>query len=53
MHELIGKEVEVVALDIIYRGVLVEISESEVYLRSETGWITIPVSNITEIREAG
>jgi hypothetical protein len=52
IQELIGKEVEVIALDIVYRGILVEVGETEVYLHSESGWITIPVANIAEIRIA-
>jgi len=52
MQELIGKEVEVITTDIVYRGILIEVGETEVSLRSESGWITIPVANIAEIRMA-
>jgi len=50
MHELIGKEVEVSTGDIFYKGVLVEILETEVQLQSEYGWITIPFENIANIK---
>ncbi len=50
MQELIGKDVEVHTADIVYRGILVEIGESEVHLQSETGWITIPVDRVVEIK---
>lgn len=52
MQELTGKEVEVLAEGIIYRGVLVEIGETEVYLRSESGWIVLPIEKVGEIRAA-
>lgn len=52
MHELTGKEVEVSANGIIYRGVLVEIGETDVHLRSETGYIIIPIDRILEISAA-
>lgn len=52
MQELIGKEVEVITIDVVYRGVLIEVGETEVYLSSESGWITIPMANIAEIRIA-
>lgn len=48
---LVGKDVEVSANGIIYRGRLIEIGEEEVYLKGETGWITLVTSSIDEIRE--
>ncbi|MCK5427437.1 MAG: hypothetical protein KAJ34_07055 [Thermodesulfovibrionia bacterium] len=50
MRELAGKEVEVITADVIYRGVLVEIGETEIYLQSESGWIMIPVEKVSEVR---
>jgi sporulation protein YlmC with PRC-barrel domain len=50
MHELIGKEVEVNTTEITYRGTLVEIGESEIHLQSETGWITIPVERVVDVK---
>lgn len=50
---LIGKEVVVLANGIEYRGQLVEINNEEVYLKTELGWVTIPVNAISEIRPAG
>ena len=52
MHELKGKEVEVTALGISYQGVLVEIGETEVHLQSETGWIVIPMDQVSDIKAA-
>lgn len=52
MQELVGKEVEVNAVDVVYRGVLIEVGEKEIHLKSETGWITIPVDRVVDIRAA-
>ena len=51
MQELIGKEVEVTTVETIYRGVLIEISETEVNIRSETGWLVIPLDRVVDIKE--
>jgi hypothetical protein len=50
MHELIGKEVEVQTIEIIYRGKLIEIGESDIYLQSDYGWITIPIEKIADVK---
>ena len=52
-QELIGREVEVKTFETIYRGVLVELGESEIHLQSETGWLVIPVDKVIEITETG
>jgi len=39
MQELIGKEVEVRSADTVYKGILIEIGETEIYLMSDNGWI--------------
>jgi hypothetical protein len=50
MRELMGKEVEVITPDVVYKGILVEVGETEVYIRSESGWLAIPVANVAEIK---
>jgi len=50
--KLIGKRVIIEADGLIYNGELIEISEEEVYLKSEMGWITIPMDKISSIRGA-
>ena len=50
---LVGKDVEVVANGVIYRGKLMEIGMEEVYLKAEMGWITLMTADIDEIREKG
>jgi hypothetical protein len=51
MHELIGKEVEVETSETIYRGVLVEITETELHLQSPIGWLTISNDKVASVRE--
>ncbi len=49
--DLIGKIVEVVTSETIYTGRLVEISDEEVHLESESGWVTVPIGRVALIRE--
>ena len=51
MIDLRGKTVEVMANDILYTGILVEIDETDVYLEGPSGWIVIPVDQVASIRE--
>ncbi len=51
MTDLIGKRVEVMANDILYTGVLVELGETDVYLEAQAGWIVIPMDQVAFIRE--
>ncbi len=51
MQDLVGKDVEVLALETTYKGRLIEIGETEVCLESESGWISIPVEKIISIVE--
>lgn len=47
---LIGQEVEVMSDGMLYRGRLIEVSETEVFLQGELGWIQLSVEKVTEIR---
>ncbi len=51
MIDLIGKIVDVETPDIIYTGKLIEISEEEIHIQSESGWLVIPADRIVLIRE--
>jgi hypothetical protein len=53
LRELIGKDVEVVANGIVYRGVLKDASEKAISLLSSSGWLEIMMSSISKIREPG
>ncbi len=50
--KLIGKDIEVIANGIIYRGRLIEVTETEVSLQTEGGWITIPMDKVNQIYHA-
>jgi len=52
---MIGKEVEVFASGMRYTGTLIEVSDTEVNLKTALQWITLPVSSVSEIKlkEAG
>jgi len=52
MQHLTGREVVVLTSETTYRGKFIELSENELYLQAEDGWIVIPVEKIAEIKEA-
>lgn len=52
IREMVGKEVEVIANGMVYRGKLIEVSESEVYIRTLLQSIALPASSVTEIKLA-
>ncbi|MGB9735503.1 MAG: hypothetical protein ACP5JP_04590 [bacterium] len=53
LRDLIGKQVEVVANGIVYRGILRDISEQSISLLSTSGWIEIPMGSINRVTEPG
>lgn len=48
--EMIGKEVDVIANGMTYRGVLIEVSDTEVHLKGMLGYVSLPTSGVTEVR---
>lgn len=50
IYALQGKEVEVTASGITYRGVLIEVSEETVHLKTEMQWVAVPIAAVSEIR---
>ena len=51
---LVRKRVEVLARGgITYRGVFIEANEDTIYLKSDTGWITIPMERVVSVKEEG
>ncbi len=50
MQEFIGKEVEVTTVETVYRGTLIEISENEIMLQSQSGWIAVSMNKVTDVR---
>jgi limonene-1,2-epoxide hydrolase len=49
---MIGKEVEVIANGMSYKGVLIEVSDTDVHLKGMLGYISLPASGVTEVRPA-
>jgi hypothetical protein len=50
---MIGKDVEVIANGVSYRGVLVEVSDVEVHLKTSMQWMSLPISSVSVIKPAG
>jgi len=53
IQSMIGKEVEVIANGMTYRGVLIEVSDAEVHLKSTMQWIALPASSVSAVKLAG
>ncbi len=52
MQELIGTKVDVKTVETLYTGILIEVSETDVNLQAETGWIVIPLDRVVDISKA-
>ena len=50
IQEMIGKEVEVIASGVNYSGVLVEVSDVEVHLKTSMQWLSLPASSVSVVR---
>lgn len=50
INAMVGKEVEVLAHGMTYRGVLVEVSDTEVHIKTALQWISLPASIVGEVR---
>jgi hypothetical protein len=50
IQEMLGKEVEVIANGLSYRGMLVEVSDTEVHIKSRLQYVSLPASSVTEVR---
>jgi hypothetical protein len=53
ISELIGKIVDVGTVETVYTGILIEVNENEIYLQSDSGWMTIPVERVAYVRKGG
>jgi hypothetical protein len=53
LYTMIGKEVEVIANGTVYKGVLIEVSETEVHLKGQLQWIALPASSVSQVKLAG
>jgi len=50
IQSMIGKEVEVTANGMKYRGVLIEVSDTEVHIKTQLQWMALPVSSVTDVK---
>jgi hypothetical protein len=50
VQEMIGKEVEVIANGMTYRGKLIEVSDTAVHIRSQLQYISLPAGDVTDVR---
>jgi hypothetical protein len=53
IQSMMGKEVEVISNGMTYTGVLVEVSDSEVHLKSPYQWISLEASSVSSIKLKG
>lgn len=53
LSEMTGKRVRVYAGDIVYCGILIEMTEENIELQGDNQWITIPVNNVNSIMLEG
>ncbi len=47
---MLNKEVEVIANGVSYTGVLMEVSETEVHLKTTLQWVSLPVASVSQIK---
>lgn len=48
-YEMTGRRVRVCAGDIVYIGVLIEITEEDIELQGDNHWIRLPLDNINSV----
>ncbi len=52
IRDMVGRDVEVTANGMAYRGKLIEVSEAEVHLKTPLQWLSLPASSVTGIKLA-
>jgi hypothetical protein len=50
---LVGKEVEVIANGMNYTGILIEVSDTEVHLRTPLQWVALPAESVSTVKLRG
>ncbi len=50
IQDLIGTNVEVIANGTKYTGLLIEVSDAEVHIRTSLQWISLPMATVSVIR---
>ena len=52
LQQMLNKKVDVTYEGLRYRGVLVSTGEDDISLQTETDWVTLPMSGISDVQEA-
>ncbi len=47
-----GKRVEIIANGIVYKGILIDLTEEDLNLQTDTQWILLPLDGVVSVREA-
>ncbi len=50
IQSMIGTNVEVIANGTKYTGLLIEVSDAEVHIRTSLQWISLPMATVSVIR---
>lgn len=50
IQQMIGKEVEVIANGVVYRGTLIEVSDTEVHIKTQMQWVSLPSSSVSVVK---
>jgi len=53
IQSMMGKEVEVISNGMMYTGVLIEVSDVEVHLKGSFQYISLPVTDVSEMKLKG
>ncbi|HLE40418.1 MAG TPA: hypothetical protein VI956_02815 [Nitrospirota bacterium] len=53
IQDLIGKEVEVMANGMKYAGILIEVSDTEVHIRTPLQWVALPAESVSTVKLRG
>lgn len=48
-YEMIGRRVSVCAGDIVYSGILIEVTEENIELQGDNQWLKLPLDNINSV----
>ncbi len=50
IQDLVGKEVEIIANGMNYTGILIEVSDTEVHIRTPLQWVALPAESVSAVR---
>ena len=53
LQQMLHKKVDVTYEGLHYRGVLIWVGEDDISLQTDTDWVTLPMSRISDVQEVG